>query len=187
MPSSRYSITNLPGGSHSLEDQMRQLRLNCLQALREHSKALLLLKNQIEDGMDEKSLRMERLMLAMAAIDVDGIQVENRENDHYGRQLERMKWVLHYAYQLADLPEPDSTAKVTRDQLYKAKKQLKVMLDELHERNVHPRSAQNDERQRLLQILEIIVEFSLQLCIHPIHPLRLEARDLLKMVILSNL
>lgn len=87
MPSSRYSITNLPGGSHSLEDQMRLLRTSCLQALGQHAQALVVLKKKLELSMDQNELQMERLTLAWSAIDLDKIQVDMNGNGNKSTKL----------------------------------------------------------------------------------------------------
>ncbi|KAI6183566.1 Transformation/transcription domain-associated protein [Aphelenchoides bicaudatus] len=98
MPSSRYSITNLPGGSHSLEDQMRFLRVASLQALGQHSLALLSLKQKLEQSISSDELEMERLNLALSAIDLNQIQIDaNGSNPDNEKQLERMRWTLRYA------------------------------------------------------------------------------------------
>lgn len=76
MPSSRYSITNLPGSPHSLEDQMRMLRSACVDALREHAQALITLKEKHDERMGEEEKKEEKLWMALSVLDIERIQTK---------------------------------------------------------------------------------------------------------------
>jgi hypothetical protein len=62
---------------------MRLLRTSCLQALGRHLEAILFLKKRLEQGMDKNELQMERLMLALSAIDLDSLQVDMNRNGKF--------------------------------------------------------------------------------------------------------
>lgn len=95
------------------------------------------------------------------------------------KQVERMYWTLRYASQLAKIPLGNLDETPTQAQMEKAKKDLQKMIDKLKSDSVPTLSDQNAERQRLVEKLEVIVEFVLRLTIHPVHPQKTECRKLL--------
>jgi hypothetical protein len=80
MPSSRYSITNLPGSPHSLEDQMKMLRNDSVNALRQHVEVLLLLKSQYDSRMSQEDRKLEMLKMALTVLDIERIQTDPEGN-----------------------------------------------------------------------------------------------------------
>jgi hypothetical protein len=96
------------------------------------------------------------------------------------KQLERMRWTVRYAYELAELSLP-STTDFTLEQFQKAKEEIEKASVKLKEEN-SVRSRQSNERELLIRRLDVLVEFLLQLTIHPIHPMKKECRELLRTV-----
>jgi hypothetical protein len=95
MPSSRYSITNLPGSPHSLEDQMQILRQQCLETLSQHCRVLLSLKEDFDSKMTEEEKKLERLGLALHALDVERLR-GGTENGKTFLELMRLFWMDFY-------------------------------------------------------------------------------------------
>ncbi|KAI6180608.1 FAT domain-containing protein [Aphelenchoides besseyi] len=56
MPSARYAVTNLTGGAHNLEEQIKPIRSLSIQSLRTHSKKLLDLKQKADEKDHSKLL-----------------------------------------------------------------------------------------------------------------------------------
>lgn len=96
------------------------------------------------------------------------------------KQLERMRWTVKYAYELAELDAPQKDFVLNAEEIQSAKNQILKMTDDLKSR---VRSHQSpNERDSLIKRLDVIVDFLLKITIHPIHPIKNECRNLLKLV-----